>query len=187
VTLGKTTPTDELIAQLADVDDDTAHQIRRFLEEVAKDHRLIHDLTPETMAELNRSLHGADALPLRSFVTIGPPPGISPLAFATAPIERLFYDVAWNLTAAAAVDAARDPHGHWIGGKQIAIGPRSNDGIVPAWSQTLEGDAAALVLGDHLDVIGHYESVNATFLRSGSKFDDARFRALWSEVAKALS
>jgi len=58
---------------------------------------------------------------------------------------------------------------------------------VPAWSQTLHGEAAGIVLGDHLDVIGHYESMDATFLRSGSHFDDARFRALWSEVAKSFT
>jgi hypothetical protein len=183
----KATPTDQLIAQLADVDDDTAHQIRRFLADVAEDHHLVRDLTPEAMAELNRSLDGADALPLRSFVTVAPPPGISPLAFATAPVERLFYDLTWNLTAAAPIEGARTPHGEWIDQKRISIVPRSNDGIVPAWSQTLDGEAAALVLGDHLDVIGHYESVNATFLRSGSKFDNARFRGLWLAVAKALS
>ena len=43
------------------------------------------------------------------------------------------------------------------------------------------------MLGDHLDVIGHYESVGATFLRSGSDFDDARFRALWSDVAASFT
>jgi hypothetical protein len=43
-----------------------------------------------------------------------------------------------------------------------------------------------IVLGDHLDVIGHYESEHATFLRSGSDFDDARFRALWGQIGRAL-
>ena len=50
----------------------------------------------------------------------------------------------------------------------------------------LEGHADGLVLGDHLDVIGHFESAGATFLRSGSKFDEGRFRSLWSAVASGL-
>src|SRR5207302_9677150 len=67
------TPTDELIAQLADVDDETAHQIRRFLADVASDHRLVDDLTPESMAELNRPLEGHDVVPRRFFVSVAPP------------------------------------------------------------------------------------------------------------------
>src|SRR5438874_1582216 len=65
----QTTPTDEVIAQLADVDDDTAHQIRRFLADVAADHRLVDDLTPDAMRELNRVLAGADAIAPISFVS----------------------------------------------------------------------------------------------------------------------
>lgn len=186
-TLGKATPTELLIAQLADVDDGTATEIRRFLRDVAQDHRLVDDVTPEAMAGLNRGLRGGDAVPLHSFVSVAPPPGFAPLAFATAPLERLLYDLVWNLTAATPPDGAAKPGGPWIGSKRLAVDSRSNDGIVPAWSQTLDGQAAGLVLGDHLDVIGHYRSVNATFLRSGSKFDDARFRALWSQVAGALA
>jgi triacylglycerol lipase len=57
---------------------------------------------------------------------------------------------------------------------------------VPAWSQTLDGRAAGIVLGDHLDVIGHSEAAGATFLRSGSHFDEARFRELWDQIGRAL-
>ncbi len=180
------TPTDELIAQLADVDDDTAHQIRRFLADVAADHRLVEDLTPEAMAELNRSLEGRDAVPTRSFVSVGPPAGISPFTFATAPLQRLFYDLTWTLTAAPPPPGARLPQGPWISRPHLGVGLTTNDGIVPAWSQTLDGTAAGIVLGDHLDVIGHSEAAGATFLRSGSDFDDARFRALWRAVAEGL-
>jgi hypothetical protein len=35
-------------------------------------------------------------------------------------------------------------------------------------------------------VIGHYEAAGATFLSSGSRFDDARFDALWAGVAQVL-
>jgi pimeloyl-ACP methyl ester carboxylesterase len=185
-TLQETTPTDELIAQLADVDGETARQIRRFLQDVAGDHRLVEDLTPEAMGELNRGLQGGDAVEPSSFVSVAPRAGFSPLKFITAPLHRLLYDLTWTLTATPPRDGAPMPRGPWIGPKRMALTETSNDGIVPAWSQTLHGEAAGLVLGDHLDVIGHYEAVGATFLRSGSDFDDARFRALWSQVALQL-
>jgi hypothetical protein len=184
--LQKPTPTDELIAQLAGVDNQTARQIQRFLRDVARDHRLADDLTPEAMGALNSSLEGGDKIPLVSYVSVAPPAGFSPLKFITAPFHRLLYDVTWRLTASPPRDGAPIPRGPWIGERRTALADTSNDGIVPAWSQTLRGEAAGIVLGDHLDVIGHYESVGATFLRSGSDFDDARFRALWSQVARAI-
>src|SRR5919204_2125654 len=182
----QTTPTDEVIAQLADVDDDTAHQIRRFLADVAADHRLVVDLTPDAMGELNRALAGGDAIAPVTFVSVAPRAGLSPLAFIAAPLQRLFYDVTWRLTAANPPPDARLPEGPWIGGRHLSLQPPPHDGIVPAWSQTLDGRAEGIVVGDHLDVIGHYESVNATFLRSGSGFDDARFRALWDRVGRCI-
>jgi hypothetical protein len=182
----KPTPTDQVIAQLADVDDDTAHQIRRFLGDVAADHRLVEDLAPESMAELNRALEGKDVRPPISFVSVTHPPHLSLRAFFPAPLQRLFFDVSSRLAAGPPPPPARVPEGPWIDGHSMRLGPGANDGIVPAWSQTLDGRAAGIVLGDHLDVIGHYESVGATFLRSGSHFDDRRFRALWEQVGRCI-
>ncbi|MFL5399349.1 MAG: esterase/lipase family protein [Myxococcales bacterium] len=178
--------TDQVIAQLADVDEDTADQIRRFLGDVARDHRLIDDLTPGTMAALNRKLAGADAVRPRSFVSVAPRASLSPRAFLSTPLQRLLYDVMSRLTAGPPVEGSRIPIGPWIGHGHMPLLPASNDGVVPAWSQTLDGQAAGLVLGDHLDVIGHSKAAGATFLRSGSNFDEARFRALWSAVARAV-
>jgi len=183
--LQKPTPTDEVIAQLADVDEETAHQIRRFLDDVARDHRLVQDLTPEAMGRMNQSL-GNDPIAPVSFVSVAPRAGLSPRAFLSTPLQRLLFDVTSTLAADTPSDGARSPQGPWIGGGHIALTPRSNDGIVPAWSQTLDGRAAGLVLGDHLDVIGHSAAGGATFLRSGSNFDDARFRTLWAHVADAV-
>ena len=185
-TLQEPTPTDELIAQLADVDKTTAAQIRRFLRDVARDHRLVDDLKPEAMAELNRSLQGGDAVAIQSFVSVAPRAGIAPIAFASAPLQRVLYDVLSVLSASPPPDGIPLPRGPWIGNRKLALRQTSNDGIVPAWSQTLQGEAAGIVLGDHLDVIGHSESSGATFMRSGSDFDEARFRELWRNVARCL-
>jgi hypothetical protein len=182
----KPTPTDEVIAQLADVDDETADQIRRFLGDVARDHRLVEDLAPDAMGELNRNLQGSDPAPPVCFVSVAPRASFSPWAFITTPLQRLLYDVTWKLTAEAPPDSVRVPEGPWIGPRHIVLTPTSNDGIVPAWSQTLDGRAEGIVLGDHLDVIGHSEAAGATFLRSGSHFDEARFRALWERIGRAL-
>jgi triacylglycerol lipase len=185
--LQKPNPTDALIAQLADVDDETAHQIRRFLDDVARDHRLVQDLTPEAMQALNASLAGKDAVSPISFVSVAPRAGLSPTAFFSNPVQRLLFDLTATLTADAPPDGVRIPEGPWVGARQIALRPTSNDGIVPAWSQTLDGRAAGVVVGDHLDVIGHSSASGATFLRSGSNFDEARFRALWAAVANAVA
>lgn len=188
--LQKTTPTDQLIAALADVDDATARQIKRFLHDVSRDHPLVADILPESMAALHREIAAADYPRIRSFVTVAPKPGWGPrdaLAFATAPVQRLLYDATYALCAARPPALSRLPAGPWIGAPRLPIEGESSDGIVPAWSQTLSGSAEGIVVGDHLDVIGHYETAGATFLRSGSAFDDARFRALWSRVAAALA
>ncbi|HEX4385474.1 MAG TPA: hypothetical protein VH083_21085 [Myxococcales bacterium] len=184
--LQQPTPTDQLIAQLADVDAMTAHEIQRFLADVTRDHRLVDDLTPESLGALHASLVGYDTVPLRSFVSCAPPAGISPLAFGTAPFHRLLYDVTWTLTASEPRNGEKIPQGPWITSGHTDLGEKTNDGIVPAWSQTLDGQAAGIILGDHLDVIGHFESAGATFMRSGSSFDETRFRTLWAQVAAGL-
>jgi hypothetical protein len=186
VSLQEPTPTEQVIAQLADVDEETAHEIRRFLADVARDHRLLEDLAPAAMAKLNRVLEGGDAVEPISFVSVAPPPRFSPWAFVSAPVQRLAYDLAWRLTASPPPETARMPEGPWIGPRHTALTPTSSDGIVPAWSQTPRGIAAGIVLGDHLDVIGHFEAAGATFLRSGSSFDAARFSALWEQIGRAL-
>ena len=185
-TLQMPTPTDQVIAQLADVDEETADQIRRFLADVAHDHQLIEDLAPVALVDLNRRLAGGDRVPPLSFVSVAPPPRFSPTAFASAPVQRLLYDVTWRLAAAPPPESARAPQGPWIGRRRIPLTPTSNDGIVPGWSQTLDGHASGIVLGDHLDVIGHSEAAGATFLRSGSNFDETRFRELWERIGRSL-
>src|SRR3989442_2206770 len=153
--LQQATPTDQVIAQLADLDEDTAHQIRRFLADVAADHRLVRDLTPEAMGELNRSLQGLDVVRPISFVSVSPPARFSPLTFLFRPLHRLLYDVTYRLAAGPPPADVRVPEGPWIGERPIALLPSSSDGIVPPRPHTPAGPAHAFVLGDHLDVIGH--------------------------------
>jgi hypothetical protein len=70
----------------------------------------------------------------------------------------------------------------------------ANDGIVPIRSQ-IWGRLAWAGLGDHLDVLGHYDDKTPEkevalrhhdWLTSGSAFDDAAFNALIDAVAKGM-
>lgn len=193
--LQRSTPNEDLIASLAGVDDETANQIRRFLDEIVRDHRLVGDLTVEAMRELNAAIAGGDPASLACFVTVGPAPGLhlsDAIALARAPILRSLYVGGYGLAAVPPPvnSRARVPDGLWVGphsSRFRADDPRGNDGLVPLWSQTAEGRAAGLVAGDHLDPIGRYESAGFTIFSSGSRFDDARFRALWSAVARVIS
>jgi len=138
------------------------------------------------MGELNRGLEGGDRVERAARLGLAPA-GISPLAFLTASAAPRLYDLTYALDRIA---AARRSAGAARTVDRRAAHPAHRH--VERWHRAgLVADAArraaGIVLGDHLDVIGHYESMDATFLRSGSHFDDARFRALWSEVAKSFT
>jgi triacylglycerol lipase len=188
----KSTPEAELIARLADVDPQTARDIRRFLDEVVRDHRLVGDLTVPAMADLDRAITGADHKRLSCFVTVAPQPGraVSDLAaLVRDPIRRALYILTQRLTRGTPPAIARWPVGPWILGRPAGLRAdeaKANDGIVPAWSQTLDGRAAGLIAADHLDVIGHYDGAGATFMRSNSGFGDEHFEATWRRIAALL-
>jgi hypothetical protein len=58
---------------------------------------------------------------------------------------------------------------------------------VPARSQTLDGKAAGIVVGDHLDVVGSFEGgTGANVMRSGANFTGSDFEALWGDIANSL-
>jgi pimeloyl-ACP methyl ester carboxylesterase len=74
----------------------------------------------------------------------------------------------------------------WLHGRVGA-----GDGIVPIESQ-LHGELVHEALGDHLDVIGHFDGPDLTpphvdWLASGSRFDRAQFSALWTAVARFVA
>jgi hypothetical protein len=80
---------------------------------------------------------------------------------------------------------------------EIALG--SSDGIVdtcrqvlPVTEATVEREldrVVALVIADHIDVIGYYRGAadrDAGFLISGSNFGDAEFKALYAAIAEEV-
>jgi hypothetical protein len=65
------------------------------------------------------------------------------------------------------------------------------DGIVPVESQR-RGRVLFEAVGDHLDVIGHFDDPDhqpphLDWLNTGSKFDRAAFERLWTSVARFIA
>jgi len=174
---------------LSGVDATTAAEIRRFAGTVAADVGLLEDLVPERMADLQARIAGADPVPVRSWVTVAPTPRP---AFRLETLEavgrRGLYALAHSLTEPRTGEARPAPSGDWIGPATAGDLAGASDGIVPIGSQTPNGRAEGLVLGDHLDVVGHFEGEGGggTFFKSGAGFDEACFEAFWDWVGRAI-
>jgi hypothetical protein len=180
---------------LSAADEETASQIRRFLKRVVDDHRIIDDLRPDNMATLNTKLGVSEFPRIRSFATVSPRP-FTGLRVSGDPLDALIrrgiYAVAYEATEPSPEEQRPFPKGPWIGAHEPSLHletPEANDGVVPTGCQTLNGQAAGIVAGDHLDVIGHFESKGGggTFFKSGAHFDDARFAAFWAAVANEIN
>ena len=105
------------------------------------------------------------------------------------PLRRALYLLTYNLSRAVPPVGARWPVGQWGQGRLSGLRvdeSGANDGIVPTWSQTLDGKAEAIVCSDHLDIIGHYQGAGTTFFRSGSGFNDEIFRSAWRRIAAVV-
>ena len=180
------------MAVLASMDEETMRQIERFRAMMITDTRLLNDLVPERMAQLNARIGEGDLSRLVEIVTVAPRPTL--LGGLDALDRRAAYALCYAAAASETFRPDRFPVGPWIaarppGTERAAVedAPRANDGIVPASSQALGNRVARLVLADHLDVIGHFEwRWNTTLFKSGAGFGRREFTALWRFVAEAL-
>jgi len=71
----------------------------------------------------------------------------------------------------------------------FALNQRTNDGVVPTFSQ-LHGRVVHAARADHLDVVGHFTLAAenaADWLPSGAGFTPEAFQALWDSVALAIA
>lgn len=179
----------------------------RFLKRMWDHRELIRELAPERMAELRLRARPEGRVPLTSFVTVA---GLSEAAPRRA--DSLFRDL-HGLTAAhtapapactpAAIARLR-AHGRAVIGKAsfdlASIEAGSSDGIVSSCLQLLDPadphELGGIVVGDHGDVIGHYdrapalleeEPLNVGIFHSGSGFDDDAFFELCGLVVGAIS
>jgi triacylglycerol lipase len=193
-------PQESVLRLLGGLSKDAASDVGRFLTDIVNDHPLIDELTPLAMERLNARIAGGDTRTLDCFVTVAPKPKVWNGLVAGLGIQGLqfaVYAFAYWTTYPDDDDAKKlaFPVGQWIGDpKDVAalVADTANDGIVPSGSQTLDGTAAGIVLGDHLDVIGHFDSGSngfhgTTVFKSGAGFDDPRFEAVWDAVATIVS
>jgi hypothetical protein len=180
----------QLLRFLTHLDAGAREDVARFLRAVQSDVRLIYDLTPGSMRELNGWIAGGDALPMHHFVSVAPRPA-SLVESLDAPVLRYLFWYFYERTADAGFEPAALPSSaRWIGEPRGLDGaPLANDGVVPASSQALPGGTTTMVFGDHLDVVGHFPSRSAptsAVFKSGAGFDDARFQELWRAIAAVL-
>jgi triacylglycerol lipase len=169
-----------------------------FLDQVSVDQAAIVQITPECMDLFNAAVIPDPEVAYGCVVTGTPAPPLSWTPEDLASPEHMamggLFLGAWLLTArehqrypypmpppevlAELERTLENPHS-----------PATNDGIVPTRSQ-LYGDLLAAVLADHYDVIGQFatpESALRDWLPSGSRFDAARFEAVWGCVADRIA
>lgn len=184
----------------ATLPDETVEDVTAFLDKIVVDHELIHDLTVFAMHRLNDTIAGGDRKPLRCYVSAAPAPRPTSVLLQATPLRALqsaLYSFSYANTCPDPrqhpAETAPFPKGDWIDDKPPAsLGLESeyaSDGVVTASSQTVDGTAAGIVLGDHLDVVGHFASRRfngVTAFRSSAGFDDERFDALWKAISADL-
>ncbi|MGW8322201.1 MAG: hypothetical protein ACWGSD_11675 [Thermodesulfobacteriota bacterium] len=171
-----------------------------FIQQISKDQGAMVQLTPESMDLFNGTVPDRKNVEYVCFVSASPPPRLREFMIRPRnlyqPITHAIYALCYTLTGRMHrqypyptpgdedMKRIRDQLPFQVDGG-------TNDGIVPALSQ-LWGRLGGVVLGDHLDVVGQYHHVRegeiyTTWLHSGSRFDDQRFRKLWQDMADIIA
>jgi hypothetical protein len=91
------------------------------------------------------------------------------------------YDTLYEATSGDAIERPV-PEGRLLSqsanAEALLADARASDGVVPARSQTLDGKAAGIVVGDHLDVVGSFDGGNGVnVMRSGANFSGRDFES----------
>ena len=177
-----------------------------FLRRVWQHRELIEELDPAAMARLRARVTPEKRVPLTSFVSAAALDEHAP-----TPPDPLFCDLYGlvaehtdaNLPGLAAAIARLRAHPRLIAGETTLepsmLGAETNDGMVSSGLQLLDAadphELGGIVVGDHGDVIGHYDRKPALFdklplnvglFHSGSGFNDDAFFELYSQVAAAI-
>jgi hypothetical protein len=171
-----------------------------FVREVSSDQGAMVQLTPEGMDIFNAAVQDREGVRYVSFASASPPPNlrdfwIRPRNFYQ-PLTHSLYALIYWITCR---EHRRYPYptlgdealGMLHRDLPVPITGRTNDGVVPVLSQVW-GDCGGGALGDHLDVVGQFQDNNskdfyATWLVSGSGFDEERFRTLWARIADVIA
>lgn len=203
---------DNLLGQKEDILDSVAEHILRrirpergdalwqFVREIAQDQGAMVQLTPESMDLFNAAVPDRENVRYVSFASASPPPKLRSLLFR----PRNIYQPFTHAIYAVSYTIASREHRHYpypkpdaaevnesLDGLPFPVDAGTNDGIVPTLSQ-IWGRLGGVVEGDHLDVVGQFQHTSkgkgyTTWLYSGSGFNEARFRLLWSDIAGVIA
>lgn len=189
-------PSAHVLRAMGQLPEGVAKDVMRFLKRIIDDHGLIHDLTPLSMARLNSAVKAGECPRVKYYATAAPAPtafGLLEQGLKGEALGAAFYASSERLARPDPSEEMSFPRGPWIADRASgsqATDAETNDGVVPTSSQTLTGDATAIVQGDHLDVVGHYPSQRFqgnTLFKSAANFDDDRFDALWRSISSELT
>src|SRR6185312_12876621 len=168
-----------------------------FLAQLAIRDELARDLHPKVSTDLATIPFRDDEARLACVVTVAPrPPKNHP--------DKLFRDM-WRWTFEGAKNLAPPPvDASSLAARELRLGPQAslplppidpgdNDGVVSTLRQ-VAGEPLAVVLGDHVDVLGRYQRaslldgkvIDPGLLTSGARFGDDEFFALLDRVASRL-
>ena len=186
------------------LDEASSREVRAFLRRIRDDQGGVVQLMPEAMDMFQALVENRPGVRCQSVASYAP--GVSrsdwlgavrsPWAAISAGLFAIFY----NVTArederypcrahgpAALRDDPLERVARFLGERPPTL---ANDGVVPLYSQVW-GELAWCGRADHLDVVGHFpgpltarpgETVHRDWLRSGSRFDRARFDQMMDRV-----
>ena len=180
---------------------DRGNELWDYLREMSVDQGAMVQLTPEAIDLFNASVLDRDDVDYVSFVTTAPPPGIPHLpgisdeSVYESVTHGLFHLCYWITSREPRHYPYPSPESEFADAIQAQlpfdIGPQSNDGVVPTFSQAW-GRLGGVFLGDHLDGVGQFTFTDADGLHEGwlnsrSGFDQATFEKLWNAIADVIA
>ena len=196
----KTTVLDQLYDQLlGDFDEVRQKELVEFVVGVAGDQSLVFQLTPAACDLLNAGTADPDGVRYGSVTTLAPAMSLDTIwkhgfdVYAHG--MHLFYLLLRGFASRSVKSELPEPAPEQ---REVlekayrrALLLEDNDGLVPTISQVW-GTVIHAAHGDHLDVVGHFGARNdghpdSDWLPSGSRFDEAGFAALWSDVARFIT
>jgi hypothetical protein len=180
----------------AELSESEVNELKRFFDQIGDNQALIHHLTPGEVERFNRSMVDREGVRYGSVVAGAPPPPgllrrlLPPWRFPLLPPDSVIYAIFSFLHEKSA------PHSPELripartaqqdGVLQEAFGKKFDafsDGIVPSRSQVW-GTVLHAAAADHLDITGHFDQAPryVSWLKSGSRFGEEHFHALWERV-----
>jgi triacylglycerol lipase len=188
---------DKLVSRLDHV---RSAEVRTYLGAIKADQGAIIQLTPEAMDLFQAGIEDREGVRYQSSASMAPPPGpakwLRAVRHPWIGVSSALFTALHTITAAyderypcALESAPPEAEARLARSFERAPGARANDGVVPLRSQ-IWGDLVWAGLGDHLDVLGHYQGEpggeHVDWITSGSHFTRREFDGLVDAIAKGM-